>query len=82
MGIPHQDSKKVICSFKPLVPVGNPQPSAFSGRVLYVMRTQETFYVCSAIIPQDVGDLRHADVGYYLAIERAHENNLDVLQIL
>ena len=49
MGMPHQDSNKAICPFKPLVPVGNHQPSAFLGRVLYVMRTQEGFYPCSVI---------------------------------
>ena len=29
-----------------------------------------------------VGDLRHANVGYDLTIERIHENNLDLPQIL
>ena len=31
---PHQNSKKAICSFKPLRPGGNHQPCTFSGRAL------------------------------------------------
>jgi len=73
MGMPHQDSKKLIYSFKPLFPGGNHQPSAFLGRVLYVMRTQEAFYACSVITCRGVGDLHHADVGYDLTIERAQK---------
>jgi hypothetical protein len=38
IGVPCQDSKKLIYSFKLLFSGGNHQPSAFSGRVLYVMR--------------------------------------------
>ncbi len=82
MGMPHQDSKKVICSFKPLFPADNYQPSAFLGRALHVMRTQETFHICAVITPpQGVGGLHHANVGYDLAIERARESNLNLPQI-
>jgi hypothetical protein len=49
IGVPCQDSKKLIYSFKLLFSGGNHQPSAFSGRALYVMRTQEGFYPCSVI---------------------------------
>jgi hypothetical protein len=34
MGVLHQDSKKAICSFKPLCPGGNHQPCTFSDRAL------------------------------------------------
>ena len=79
--MPLQDSNKVICPFKPLVPRQSSTERVFEpGTVRHADSRGFLSLLCD--YSPGVGDLRQADVGYDLTIERTRENNLNLPQIL